>query len=111
LPKIVRRTQIPLPAITVVKPAMYSVIVQSLIVELATNVVRLVILPETAQIDQMMIANATLVEKQDIYLVTVPMERKNTTALLSATDAMKRGTWLVTAPRAMAIIAVTNVTS
>lgn len=111
MPKIVRRTQIPLPAITVVKLAMYSVIVQSLIAGLVTSVVRLAILPETVQIDQMMIANATLVEKQDIYLVTVPMQRKNTIILLPATGATKKGTWLVIAPRAMAISAVSNVIS
>lgn len=111
MPKIVRRTQIPLPAITVVKAAMYSVIVRSPTAGLATSVVRLVILPETVQIGLKMIANATLAEKQDIYLVTVPMQRKNTKVLLPATGATKKGTWLVTAPRAMAISAVTSVTS
>lgn len=111
MPKIAHRTQILLRATTVVKPAMYSAIVQNLTAGLATSVVRLVTLPETVPIDQMMIANATLAEKQGIYLVTVPMQRKNTIVLLPATGATKKDTWLVTAPRAMAISAVTNVTS
>lgn len=64
---------------------MYSVIVQSLTAGLAISVARLVILPETVQIGQMTIANATLAVKQDIYLVTVPMQRKNTILLLPAT--------------------------